>query len=190
MHLLFTIFVGLRQKENMNKIKGASEFQRQKEEKETIFMDETIYLNKLEQRKIKPTAIRLLILKTMMQRQDAFSMTDLENELDTVDKSTIYRTLTLFLAHHLIHGINNGTGALKYAVCSNDCNCEIDDQHTHFYCEKCHRTFCLKHIHVPVVPLPPGFTIQSIGYVLKGLCSECSSAGATLLSAEDRPHLL
>ena len=31
-------------------------------------MNETIYLKKLEQREIKPTAIRLLILKTMMQR--------------------------------------------------------------------------------------------------------------------------
>ena len=30
-------------------------------------MNETIYLKKLEQREIKPTAIRLLILKTMMQ---------------------------------------------------------------------------------------------------------------------------
>ena len=83
-------------------------------------MNETIYLKKLEQREIKPTAIRLLILKTMMQHKEAFSLLDLENELDTVDKSTIYRTITLFLAHHLIHGIDDGTGSLKYAVCSND----------------------------------------------------------------------
>jgi hypothetical protein len=35
-------------------------------------MNETIYLKKLEQREIKPTAIRLLILKTMMQHKEAF----------------------------------------------------------------------------------------------------------------------
>ena len=109
-----------------------------------------------------------------MQHKEAFSLLDLENELDTVDKSTIYRTITLFLAHHLIHSIDDGTGSLKYAVCSNDCNCEVDDLHTHFYCENCHRTFCMKSIHVPIVTLPPGFTVQSINYVLKGLCSECS----------------
>ena len=86
-----------------------------------------------------------------MQHKEAFSLLDLENELDTVDKSTIYRTITLFLAHHLIHGIDDGTGSLKYAVCSNDCNCEVDDLHTHFYCENCHRTFCMKSIHVPIV---------------------------------------
>lgn len=77
----------------------------------------------------------------MMQHKEAFSLLDLENDLDTVDKSTIYRTITLFLTHHLIHAIDDGSGSLKYAVCSNDCNCEVDDLHTHFYCEKCHRTF-------------------------------------------------
>ena len=45
------------------------------------------------------------------------SVTDLEDKLDTVDKSTIFRTLTLFLSHHLIHGVDDGSGSLKYAVC-------------------------------------------------------------------------
>lgn len=137
--------------------------------------DETIYLKALEQREIKPTAMRLLILRAMMQRgEEAFSLADLEAELDTVDKSTIYRTIILFLGHHLIHGIDDGSGSLKYAVCGSDCHCEVGDLHTHFYCEKCQRTFCLERIHVPVVPLPPGFVMQSINYVIKGLCPECS----------------
>lgn len=139
-------------------------------------MDETIYLKKLEQREIKPTAMRLLILKTMMKHKEAFSLSDLENELDTVDKSTIYRTLTLFLARHLVHGIDDGSGSLKYAICSNECNCEVNDLHTHFYCEKCHRTFCLEGTHVPLIDLPKGFTLHSINYVLKGICEECSNS--------------
>lgn len=138
--------------------------------------DETIYLKKLEQRGIKPTAMRLLILRTMMRHKEAFSLLGLENDLDTVDKSTIYRTITLFLARHLIHAIDDGSGSLKYAVCSNECNCEVDDLHTHFYCEKCRHTFCLESIHVPVVSLPLGFTVQSVNYVVKGLCAECSAA--------------
>lgn len=137
-------------------------------------MDEKLYLKKLALREIKPTAIRLLILRTMMQHKEAFSLLDLENDLDTVDKSTIYRTITLFLTHHLIHAIDDGSGSLKYAVCSNDCNCEVDDLHTHFYCEKCHRTFCLKSIHIPMVTLPQGFTVNSVNYVLKGLCADCA----------------
>ena len=134
-----------------------------------------VYLHKLSLRDIKPTAMRLLILRTMMEMRRAVSMADLEEKLDTVDKSTIFRTLTLFLSHHLIHGVDDGSGSLKYAVCDNSCNCVVQDLHSHFYCEKCHRTFCLEGTHIPVIDLPEGFTLHSINYVLKGICQECSS---------------
>ena len=106
-------------------------------------MEEDIYLKKLAQRNIKPTAMRLLILRAMLQFDRAFSLLDLETYLDTVDKSTLSRTINLFLKHHLIHGIDDGSGSLKYAVCGNECNCDIDDLHVHFYCTNCHRTYCL-----------------------------------------------
>lgn len=132
------------------------------------------YLEKLEKRNIKPTAIRLLILKTMMQSCQAVSMSDLECKLDTVDKSTIFRTITLFLSHHLVHSVDDGTGSLKYAVCSNECMCAIEDLHTHFYCERCHKTFCFEQTHIPKLELPKGFTLQSVNFVLKGICSNCT----------------
>lgn len=131
-------------------------------------------LDKLEKRSIKPTSLRMLILKTMMQEQRAVSMLDLENLLDTVDKSTIFRTITLFLSHHLIHSIDDGSGSLKYAVCGNSCSCSVEDLHSHFYCNHCHKTYCLDGIDAPVVDLPVGFTLQSINYVLKGICPECT----------------
>lgn len=136
--------------------------------------DNQLFLDKLAQREIKPTAMRILILKAMLEFRRAFSLSDLEDVLDTVDKSTIFRTITLFLGHHLIHGIDDGSGSLKYAVCANECNCSVNDLHTHFYCEHCHRTFCLKSIHIPVVQVPEGFSVGSINYVLKGLCADCS----------------
>ena len=74
--------------------------------------DEKKYLDMLARRDIPPTAIRLLVLDAMMQAKQSVSLADLDNMLDTVDKSTIYRTLTLFLGHHLIHSIDDGTGAL------------------------------------------------------------------------------
>lgn len=110
----------------------------------------------IEQRKIKPTAIRLLVLKAMMSLSEPFSLLDLENYLDTVDKST--ETINLFLDHHLIHCINDGSGSLKYSVCGEDCNCSIEELHA-LYCQKCHRTFCLRNIPVPTVQrLPRNFT--------------------------------
>lgn len=133
----------------------------------------------LEQRDIKPTAMRILVLKAMTSCDDAFSLQSLEDRLDTVDKSTIYRCITLFLTHHLIHAIDDGTGSLKYAVCHAGCHCgedgeHFDDMHAHFYCERCQRTFCLSRIAAPVVTLPGNFKVHSINYVLKGLCPQCS----------------
>ena len=48
-------------------------------------MEEKVYLDKLAKRDIKPTAIRLLILKSMMEAGRAVSQLDLETLLDTVD---------------------------------------------------------------------------------------------------------
>ena len=137
-------------------------------------MNENEYISRLKARDIRPTALRLLILRTMAGFDRAFSLADLEEELDTVDKSTLFRTLTLFLAHHLVHGIDDGTGSLKYALCSSDCDCEIDDLHTHFYCTHCRRTFCLRGVAVPQVGLPDGFSAETINFVIKGICADCS----------------
>jgi len=136
--------------------------------------NEQFYIDKLEHRDIKPTAMRLLILRAMMRGDETVSLPEMERLLPIVDKSTISRTLSLFLLHRLVHAVDDGSGALKYAVCADDCDCSIEDEHTHFYCEHCHRTFCLTHIAVPVVALPPGFSLSSINYVLKGVCPECA----------------
>ena len=134
-------------------------------------------VKKLESRDIKPTPNRLLVLEAVMSSSAPVSLADLEAILGTVDKSSIFRTLTQFLSHHLIHGVDDGTGSFKYAVCSPDCSCEVEDLHTHFHCEGCNRTFCMKNIPTPVVQLPEGFTLNSINYVLKGLCPECAAKG-------------
>jgi len=137
-------------------------------------MEGSKYLEKLEEREIKPTAIRLLILKAMMEFERAFSLADLENYLDTVDKSTLSRTINLFLKQHLIHSIDDGSGSIKHAVCGSECNCDINDLHVHFYCTKCHKTYCLKNINIPTVSLPQHFEPKTINYVIKGLCDHCS----------------
>ncbi len=135
--------------------------------------DEEFFLQKLQHHDIKPTANRLMILRAMWRGDEAVSLTQLEHILLTIDKSTISRTLNLFLLNGLIHAIDDGSGSVKYAV-DGDLERDEDEEHTHFACVKCGRTFCLKQVHVPEVPLPPGFKLQSVNYVLKGLCPECA----------------
>lgn len=123
---------------------------------------------------IRPTSVRLLVYRAIEAFTDTFSLTDLEDALESVDKSTLFRTLTLFAEHHLLHEIEDGSGSKKYCLCRNDHACRVDELHCHFYCEACHKTFCLDHTQVPVVRYPDGFELRQIDYLLKGLCPECS----------------
>ena len=109
----------------------------------------------------------------MNRFHDTFSMADLEEVLDSVDKSTLFRTLALFAEHHLVHLLEDGSGSTKYCICRNDHICGIEELHCHFYCEACHKTFCLNHTHIPAVRYPAGFEVRQIDYLLKGLCASC-----------------
>ena len=52
------------------------------------------------------------------------------NESDIVmtakDKLTIFRTLVLFLEHHLIHSVEDESGSLKYCVLKKNINFAIN----------------------------------------------------------------
>lgn len=132
------------------------------------------YEKRLEDRGIRITSVRLLILKAMINYPQAFSLADMEDELETVDKSTLFRTISLFHDKHLIHSIDDGSGSIKYSVCSTDCTCSLKDLHVHFACNHCKKTYCLESIHIPTVQLPQGFLLQSVNFVMKGLCDHCS----------------
>ena len=133
-----------------------------------------IFEQRLEERGIKPTSVRLLVFKAMLDYPQAFSLADMENVLDTVDKSTLSRTIALFHEKLLIHSIDDGSGSIKYSVCNPDCSCSLKDLHAHFYCNRCKTTHCLENVSIPKVQLPPNFELESINFVLKGLCDQCS----------------
>lgn len=139
-------------------------------------MEDTI--KRLEDRGIKPTAMRLLILKAMLNQTSAFSLYGLDEILDTVDKSTISRTITLFHKKGLIHSIDDGSGSIKYSVCNVECLCTLNDLHLHFHCNRCTNTFCLESINIPKIQYPQNFILQSVNFVLKGYCDKCSKYAA------------
>ena len=129
---------------------------------------------RLEHRGVKLTAMRLLVYQELEHARRPLSLRELEDKMPTAERSTIFRTLTLLLHHHLIHAIEDGSGSLRYEVCQGDDDCTLDDQHIHFYCEHCHRTYCFHDTKIPQVSLPEGFQISSINYMVKGLCPNCN----------------
>lgn len=137
-------------------------------------MNTSDIVNRLNSKGIRPTAVRLLVAQTLGEATSPLSLADIENALDTAPKSTIFRALNIFLEHRLVHCFEDGSGSLKYELCHSDDDCSINDMHTHFYCEKCQRTFCLRSTQIPTIELPDGFTMSSINYMVKGVCRECN----------------
>ena len=137
-------------------------------------MDNRKCTDRLDRKGIRVTPIRILVLDALMKASGTMSLADLETELETVDKSSIFRTLEIFEKHHLVHSIDDGTGSVKFEVCESEDDCSIADMHTHFYCEICHKTFCLKDISAPLVDLPEGFSARSVNYILTGVCPSCA----------------
>ena len=126
---------------------------------------------------IKPTANRIVVAKTLAAAERPMSLSELEYKILSIDKSGVFRALTLFREHHLVHVIEDGGDGVRYELCySHDGHAEDDDQHVHFYCERCHRTFCLPDTPIPSVSLPQGYHLTSINYMAKGLCPDCSSS--------------
>ena len=131
---------------------------------------------KLTDKKINPTAMRLLVLDSLLKQRSAISLSDLEKALETADRITIYRTLKTFEDKGLIHIIDDGTGSPKYALCLEDCDAsKHHDLHVHFNCIVCKETFCLPNSKIPEVSLPDNFTSTEMNLVVKGICSACKN---------------
>lgn len=118
---------------------------------------------------IRATTTRVLIWEKINEVPFAFSLTDVEDLIPDIDRSTIFRTLVAFEEHHLLHSIDDGSGAQKYCVAKSE-----EEQHVHITCNICHHTYCCKSLLVPKVEVPDGFQVIETSYVIKGICGECA----------------
>ena len=130
--------------------------------------------NSLVAKNINPTSMRLLVLDYLKRHKHAVSLTEIEKGLQPVDRITVYRTLKTFEKKGLVHSIEDGTGAPKYALCKDDCDTTSHhDLHVHFHCNVCAETFCLPNTALPVILLPDGFQSNEMNLVVKGTCNQC-----------------
>ena len=128
---------------------------------------------RLEAKEIRPTANRILILDALDNASNPVSLSDLETKIESMDKSSIFRTLTLFLEKDIVHSFEDGRGIINYELCTEEGHCDHSDAHIHFYCELCHRSYCMEHIDLDWVKVPDGFTPKAYSFVIKGICPQC-----------------
>lgn len=127
------------------------------------------------QKQVKPTAMRLLVYKFLEKQLVATSLTDIELAFDKAERTTLYRTLKTFEKNGLVHKIDDGSGIAKFALCEEQCNCELEtDLHLHFHCTTCNETQCLTEQKIPHINLPPGFEAIDANLVVKGICNKCN----------------
>ncbi|MBR0038100.1 MAG: transcriptional repressor [Bacteroidales bacterium] len=115
---------------------------------------------------VRPTAIRVLVWRTLSKLDFAFALSDLEGLLPTVDRSTLFRALSLFVENDLLHVLDDGSGQQKYCIHQN--------QHVHLSCTVCGKTICLEDEVIPEVHVPEGFEVQHITYIIQGVCAGCA----------------
>ena len=121
---------------------------------------------------VKPTANRILILRALLGAGRPLSMTEIETELESVDKSIISRTLSAFREARLLHVLADGD-SIRYEVCHCAAEDEDSDRHVHFHCTRCGRTFCLEELPVPAVTMPVGYRAEHVNFIVEGICPNC-----------------
>ena len=136
-------------------------------------MEHQEILQIFEHHDIKPTANRILIFRALAESVQPLSLKELEEKVYPIDKSGIFRTLTAFREHRMVHIIEGAENGVRYELCHHRSDEHDDDQHMHFYCERCKTTYCLE-TPVPEVELPDGFEVLSGNYMIKGICPKCA----------------
>ena len=124
---------------------------------------------------IRPTSNRILVLGTLLSVRRPMSLRDIEDEVPTLDKSSIFRCITLMHGKGLLHQIEGLPDGARYEVCHSHSQERDDDEHIHFVCEICGKTYCLEDIAIPQVNIPQEYIVHHSQYSIKGICPICSS---------------
>lgn len=148
-------------------------------EKDRLHRYETL----LEDAGLRPTPVRLLIVRLLDSSPYPLTSGEIEERLETVDRSSVTRTMASFQKSGLVHVISDGTPSLKYELCRDGHEAHTDgrnhavhsDEHVHFHCEVCGRTICLLDTEIPAIKLPKGFEAKKINFVITGICPDCQT---------------
>ena len=127
----------------------------------------------LEKKQIRKTPFRLEVFNLFKSSKNAISLKEIEKDLISFDRITLYRTLKLFIEKGVIHEVLHSNGK-KYALCKDQCN-EHQHQHNHphFHCSSCNESFCLE-AHIKDLYLP-GYIIEQTDLNVNGICKKCNN---------------
>lgn len=138
-------------------------------------MKEEELIKRLKKRNLKVTAHRLQLLEEIDRYSGAMPYTQLQSNLQEMDRVTLYRTINALLEKGLIHKASAHEQENYYALCEDSCEAQAHNhQHIHFKCEHCKKIYCL-----PLssqLNLETGsFKVHSFEVLATGICESCVS---------------
>ena len=94
--------------------------------------------------------------------------------LATLDRVTLYRTLTVLQDAGLVHRVQDQEGAWRFCAHSRRGKA-CPGNHPHFQCTRCGRMRCLTEQALPWITVPGGAQVTSKQFVVYGLCPGCAA---------------
>lgn len=127
---------------------------------------------KLSDKNIRPTAMRILVYTFLQKQKSARSLSDIEAGFEKVDRVTLYRTIKTFEEKGVVHSVQENQNIL-YKLCDETCEENAhNDSHLHLYCKVCKETTCREEITIPNLSNSK-FKIDEYQLFAKGVCEKC-----------------
>jgi Fur family ferric uptake transcriptional regulator len=129
----------------------------------------------LRRRNLSVTDSRKKILSIFLSHPDALAHGDIEKKAgEKFDRVTVYRTLQTFVEKGILHTIPTAENSVFYALCKDCDEGHHHDDHVHFVCTNCTKTYCLDGVVSPRLELPEGYRPETVQVLIHGICRECS----------------
>jgi Fur family transcriptional regulator, ferric uptake regulator len=128
----------------------------------------------LVKKNLAKTPCRVEILRTLISSDTAMSEQELRQKMThDYDRTTVYRTLRNFLSLGIIHSVAIEGNDVRYAITKSS-ECNTDDIHIHFHCNRCTGVYCL-HADLFTKPvLPEKFSAKNYDLIINGVCEKCN----------------
>lgn len=128
----------------------------------------------LKSRGLKATDARLKLLNCFSENGDALSYAQIQGDLRSMDRITLYRTLSILTEKGVIHKAIETSKDTYYAICAHSCSEDgHNHQHIHFKCESCEEVKCIDYnpgYHISI----EGYKISNVDIQAQGICSKCA----------------
>lgn len=123
--------------------------------------------------RLKITPVRLEILEFLIEVGRPLAHGEVQSMLPSLDRVTIYRTLSSFVEADIAHQVQGLDGMWRFCAHRRDGG-GCPGNHPHFLCTSCGMMLCLLDQQMPRVNIPDGYEVYGKQFVVYGRCPECA----------------